>query len=137
MLRKSHRSAKLSAYNTSAALARRKASNEARSIAGPAPIYPDAARPGQPTGEYVEAFWRGQLVRLELGRPYPPKASKRPRCDQACVLVGDQVLIDAAGLTAIFDELRAQLTVKAPSLRALAGMQQGYTERDEADAAAA
>lgn len=128
---KSHRFARC---NTPQALARRKAGSEARSIAGPAPIYPAAVRPGQPTGEYVEAFWRGQLVRLELGCPYPPKAGKRPRCDQASVLVGDQVLIDAAGLTAIFDELRAQLTVKAPSLRALSTMQQGYSERDETDA---
>ena len=136
MPRKSHRSARLAAYNTPAALARRKASNEARSIAGPAPVYPDAARPGQPTGEYIEAFWRGQFVRLELGRPYPPSAGKRPRCDQASVLVGDQVLIDAAGLTAIFDDLRAQLTARAPSLRAMVAMQQGYSARDEADAEA-
>lgn len=135
MSRKSRRSARLDAYNAPAALARRKAGKEARSMAGPAPNYPAAPRPGQPTGEYVEAFWRGQLVRLDLGRPYPPKAGKRPRCDQACVLVGDQVLIDAAGLTAIFDELRAQLAVKSPSLRMLAQMQEANTARDEIDAA--
>jgi hypothetical protein len=128
------KSQKFARFNAPPALAKRKAAAEARSIAGPAPIYPDEVRAGEPTGEYVEAFWRGQLVRLELGRPYPPSPGRRPRCDQASVLVGDQVLIDAAGLTAIFDELRAQLTVKALPLRALVGMQQGYTERDEADA---
>lgn len=136
MERKSHRSAKLAAYNAPAALARRKAGNEARSMAGPSPVYPDAPRPGQPTGEYFEAFWRGQLVRLEIGRPYPPRPGVRPRCDQGSVLVGDQVLIDAAGLTAIFDEMRAQLNVKAPSLRTLAQMQEANTARDEIDAAA-
>jgi hypothetical protein len=45
------------------------------------------------------------------------------------------VLTDAAGLTAIFDELRSQLTVKAPSLRMLAQMQEANTARDAIDAA--
>lgn len=130
------KSQKFATFNAPQALARRKAKAEAHSIAGPAPVYPDEVRAGQPTGEYVEAYWRGQLVRLDLGRPYPPSPGRRPRCDQASVLVGDQVLIDAAGLVVIFDKLRAQLTARALPLRALATMQQGYTERDEADAEA-
>ena len=121
-------------FNAPAALAKRKSDAEARSIAGPAPIYPDDVRAGEPTGEYVEAYWRGQLVRLELGRPYPPSPGRRPRCDQASVLVGDQVLIDAAGLVVILDELRAQLTARALPLRSLAGMQERYSARDEVDA---
>lgn len=129
---KSHRYA---GCNTPAALARRKAGNEARSRARPAPIYPAAVCAGQPTGEYVEAFWRGQLVRLDLGRPYPPRPGHRPRCDQASVLVGDQVLIDAAGLVVILDELRSQLIVRTMPLRALA-VADGYSARDEAAAAA-
>jgi len=119
-----------------AALARRKASNEERSIAGPAPLYPDAVRAGLLTGEYVEMLWRGQFVRLDLGRPYQPRPGHRPRCDQASVKVGDQVLIDAAGLVVILDELRSQITARSMSLRAMSGAQQGYSERDELDAIA-
>jgi hypothetical protein len=136
MPRKSHRSAKLAAYNKPAALANRKAGNEARSIAGPAPLYPDAVSAGELTGEYVEMMWRGQFVRLDLGRPYPPRPGHRPRCDQASVKVGDQVLIDAAGLVVILDELRAQITARSMPLRAFSGAQQDYSERDEADAVA-
>lgn len=135
MPRKSHRSARLAAYNAPAALARRKAGNEARSIAGHAPLYPDPVAPGALTGEYIEAFWRGQLVRLDLGRPYPPRPGHRPRCDQASVTIGGQSLINAAGLVLIFDEMRAQLTARAMPLSALAGVQHGHTAQDEADAA--
>lgn len=122
--------------NTPEALARRKDGNEARSIAGPAPIYPLQRKAGEPTGEYVELFWRGQFVRWEFGNPFPPRPGHRPRCDQASVLVGDQVPIGAAGLVAIFDALR-DAVAPAMSLRAIAGLQQGYSAQYEADAAAA
>lgn len=130
---KSHRFARC---NTPAALARRKARNEARSIAGPSPEYPPHAMPGSETGEYVEIQWRGQFVRLDLCRPFPPGPCVRARSDQASVRLGGEVLIDAAGLVVILDTLRAMVQdVRAPSLRQYASMQNGYTARDEADAA--
>lgn len=116
--------------NTPGALARRKSGNEARSIAGPSPVYPTQLRAAEPTGEYVELLWRGQLIRWEFGHPFPPRLGANPRCDQACVLVGDQVLIDAAGLVRIFDELR-EAVAPAMSRRALAGLQDGYSVQDE------
>lgn len=126
------------AQNTPAALARRKAANEARSAAGPSPNYPPQAMPGAETGEYVEIMWRGQFVRFDLCRPFPPGPCLRARSDQASVKLDGEVLIDAAGLTRIFDELREMLQgVREPSLREYASAQNGYSARDEADAAAA
>lgn len=132
---KSHRFARC---NAPPALARRKAGNEARSIAGPSPDYPPQAMPGAETGEYIEIQWRGQFVRLDLCRPFPPNPCVRARSDQASVKMGGEVLMDAAGLVDIFDALRAMVgNVRAPSLRQYASAQNGYSERDEEDAAAA
>lgn len=126
------------AQNTPAALSRRKAANEARSAAGPSPNYPPQAMPGAETGEYVEIQWRGQFVRFDLCRPFPPGPCLRARSDQAAVKLGSEVLLDAAGLVLIFDALRAMVQdVRAPSLRQYSSVQNGYSARDEADAAAA
>ena len=132
---KSHRFARC---NTPQALARRKVGIEARLIAGPSPDYPPQAMPGAETGEYVEIMWRGQSVRLDLCQPFPPGPCVRARSDQASVKLSGEVLMDAAGLVDIFDALRAMVShVRAPSLRQYASAQNGYTERDELDAAAA
>lgn len=136
MLHKSNRAR--AAQNTPQALARRKAANEARSAAGPSPDYPQQAMPGAETGEYVEIQWRGQFVRLDLCRPFPPSPCVRARSDQASVKMGGEVLMDAAGLVLILDALRAMVQdIRAPSLRQYASAQNGYSARDEADAAAA
>lgn len=137
MTKKSHHN-KHAAQNTPQALARRKAKNETRSAAGPSPEYPPQAMPGAETGEYVEIQWRGQFVRIDLCKPFPPGPCQRARSDQASVKLGGEVLIDAAGLVVILDTLRAMVQdVRAPSLRQWASMQNGYSARDELDAAAA
>ena len=57
------------------------------------------------------------------------------RSDQWAAEIDGLAVADAAGLTLLHDLLRAQFA-RAPSRRALAGMQDSYSARDEADAAA-
>jgi hypothetical protein len=95
--------------------------------ARPAPEYP----PDLPTsGEWLAARVHGQFVVIHLHR------LPSHRTDQWGATLGDQVLTDAAGLTVLCTELRHAIG-RVPSRRAYALMQNGYSARDEADAAAA
>lgn len=95
--------------------------------ARPAPEYP----PDLPaSGEWLAARVHGQLVVIHLHRV------PSHRTDQWGATLGDRVLTDAAGLTVLCTELRHAIG-RVPSRRAYASLQQHYSTRDEADAAAA
>lgn len=113
-------------YNaTPGAYARRSAAREAASIAGPAPAYPAMA---PVHGEWLGGRINGHTVIMRLIR------NPHHRSDQFSAEIDGEVVADAAGLTRLHDLLRAGWP-KAPSLRSLAGMQEGYSARDDADAA--
>lgn len=57
------------------------------------------------------------------------------RSDQWAAEIDGETVADAAGLTRLHDLLRSRWP-KMQSRRELAGMQAGYSARDEADAAA-
>lgn len=95
--------------------------------AGPAPEYP----PDLPqSGEWLAARVHGQTVVIHLHR------LPSHRTDQWAALLDGRMLTDAAGLTVLCTALRHAIG-RVPSLRAYAAMQNGYTAKDEADAAAA
>lgn len=115
-------------YNaTPGAHQRRKRAREAASIAGPAPIYPPMA---PLHGDWLGGRINGHTVIIRLMR------GQAHRSDQWAAELDGETVADAAGLTRLHDLLRAQWP-RAHSLRSLAGMHQGYTEMDEADAATA
>jgi hypothetical protein len=58
------------------------------------------------------------------------------RCDQWAAEIDGEVIAEAAGLTVLVALLRQRFG-KAPSKRHLDGIQNGYSARDDADAAAA
>ena len=114
-------------YNaTPGAHARRRAAREAASIAGPAPAYPPTA---PLHGDWLGGCVNGHTVIMRLMR------DPQHRSDQWAAEIDGLAVADAAGLTLLHDLLRAQFA-RAPSRRALAGMQDSYSARDEADAAA-
>lgn len=113
---------------TPGAFARRKAAREAASRAGPSPEYPATLRPGAHTDEWVEVRLNGCTVRIQLGAP-----GGKGRSDQRSAWVDGELLASAIGLTALFDMVRGLLP-SAPSLRALASIQNGFTPQDEIDA---
>ena len=115
-------------YNaTPGAHARRSASREAASIAGPSPVYPSLA---PLHGDWIGACINGQPVIIRLAR------DSRHRTDQWAAEIDGVVVADAAGMTALVTLLRGQFA-RAPSKRQLGCMQNGYTARDEEDARAA
>jgi hypothetical protein len=81
------------------------------------------------SGEWLAARIRGQLVVIDLHK-WPEH-----RVDQWAAVREGELLSDAAGLTVLCTLLRQSMG-RPLSLRAYAGLQQGYTARDEADAAA-
>jgi hypothetical protein len=111
--------------------ARLRARREAAIRARPAPVYPPITRPGAHTDEWIEVRLNGHTVRVQLGVP-----GGIGRSDQRSAWIDDALLTRAAGLTWLFDRVRAMLPA-APSRRLLAGLQQGYSLRDEADASSA
>lgn len=105
----------------------RQRAREAASIAGPAPAYPPTA---PLHGDWLGGRINGQTIIIRLMR------DPQHRSDQWAAEIDGDTVADAAGLTRLHDLLRERWP-KAPSKRALAGMQEGYSARDEADAAAA
>ena len=105
---------------------RRKAAREAASIAGPAPAYPPTA---PVHGDWLGGCINGHVVIMRLMR------DPSHRSDQWAAEIDGEAVSDAAGLTRLLDLLRVQWP-KAPSLRMLARLRDGYSGRDEADAAA-
>lgn len=96
-------------------------------MARPAPEYP----PDLPTqGEWLAGYVRDRLVVIHLHR------DSRHRVDQWAAELDGAMIEPAAGLTVLCDRLRQALG-RPMSLRAVAGLQSGYTARDEADAMAA
>ena len=106
---------------------RRQRARESASIAGPAPAYPPAA---PLHGDWLGGRINGHTVIIRLMR------DPAHRSDQWAAEVDGKTVADAAGLTRLHDLLRERWP-KAPSKRALCAAQERYTERDEADAAAA
>jgi hypothetical protein len=82
------------------------------------------------TGDWIGGRINGQTVIISLQR------ETWHRCDQWAALIDGKVIAGAAGLTALWALLKDRWG-RAPSLRMLATMRQGHSERDEADAAAA
>lgn len=114
-------------YNaTPGAHARRRALREAASIAGPAPAYPATA---PLHGDWLGGCINGHTVIMRLMR------DPRHRSDQWAAEVDGEAVADAAGLTRLHDLLREGWP-KAQSKRTLCQRQDGYSARDEADAAA-
>lgn len=112
-------------YNaTPGAYARRSASREAASIAGPAPAYPPMA---PVHGDWLGGQINGHTVIIRLMR------EPGHRSDQFAAEIDGETVADAAGLTRLHDLLRSQWP-RAHSRRSLAQTHQGHTERDEADA---
>lgn len=115
-------------YNaTPGAHARRRAAREAASIAGPAPAYPPTA---PLHGDWLGGCINDHTVIIRLMR------DPAHRSDQWAAEVDGVAVVDAAGLTRLHDLLRSQWP-SAQSKRTLCAVQNGYSERDEADAAAA
>ena len=115
-------------YNTTpGSHARRKAARLAASIAGPAPCYPATA----PTaGEWWGGCINGQTVIASLIR------DPGHRCDQWRVEIDGVIVAQAMGLVDLCVLLRGRFG-RAPSRRMLAGLQEGYSARDEAATAGA
>ena len=80
-------------------------------------------------GEWLGGRINGHTVIMRLIR------NPHHRSDQFEAEIDGKVVADAAGLTRLHDLLRVQWP-KAPSLRMLAGLRDGYSGRDEADAVA-
>lgn len=115
-------------YNaTPGAHARRRAAREAESIAGPAPAYPPTA---PLHGDWLGGCINGHIVIMRLMR------DPAHRSDQWAAEIDGAAVADAAGLTRLHDLLRAGWP-RAQSKRTLCGAQDGYSVRDETDAAAA
>jgi hypothetical protein len=96
--------------NTPQARAKRRATLDAKRIAGPAPVYPAAA---PLNGDWLGACVNGHTVIIRLCR------APGHRSDQWAAEIDGEVIAQAAGLTLLFDMLRERLP-KAPSLRMLA-----------------
>lgn len=110
------------------AFARRRAARERASRVSPTPEYPAIVKPGAHTDEWVSVRLNGHTVRVQLGAP-----GGKGRSDQRSAWVDGELLAPAVGLTALFDLVRGMLP-SAPSLRALASVQNGFTAQDELDA---
>ena len=123
----SRRSAWACYNSTPGAHARRSAAREAASIAGPAPEYPLLA---PLHGDWLGGCVNGHTVIMRMVR------DSRHRSDQWAAEIDGVTVADAGGLVALLDLLRHRFG-KAPSKRALATVQNGYTERDELDATSA
>ena len=112
-------------YNsTPGAHSRRQRQREAASIAGPAPEYPSLA---PLHGDWLGGCVNGHTVIMRMSR------DSGHRCDQWAAEVNGVTVADAAGLVVLLELLRHRFG-KAPSKRALATVQNGYSERDEMDA---
>lgn len=96
-------------------------------MAAPAPIYPADA---PLTGDWLGGRINGHTVIMELVR------LPGHRSDQWAAWIDGVQVTDAAGLTELWRAVKRRWP-RAPSLQSLATMQQGYSARDEADAAAA
>lgn len=104
--------------------ARLRARREAAILARPAPEYP----PELPTsGEWLAGYVHGSLVVIHFHR------DAKHRADQWAGELNGAMIESAAGLTVLCDRLRHSLG-RPMSRRAVAGLQNGYTARDEADA---
>jgi len=106
---------------------RRQAKREAASMAAPCPIYPADA---PLTGDWLGGRINGHTIIMDLVR------LPGHRSDQWAAWIDGQPVTDAAGLTELWRAVK-QRWPRAPSLQALATMQQHYSARDEADAKAA
>ena len=93
----------------------------------PAPEYPPDL---PPSGEWLAAHVHGQTVVIHLHRLLSH------RTDQWGATLDGEIISDAAGMTVICTALRHAIG-RVPSRRAYASMQNGYSARDEADAATA
>ena len=107
--------------------ARRKAAREAASIASPTPCYPATA---PLTGDWWGGRINGQTVVAHLTR------DPGHRCDQWRVEIDGAIVAGSMGLVDLCALLRGRFG-KAPSRRLLAGLRDGYSAMDEADAMAA
>ena len=132
----SHKMQRLQAWNQPHVRARKIARADAERLAAPAPIYPNELAPGTPTGEWIGGCVNGVTMIYRLDAPMPTRRGIRPRCDQRRVMRDGQQISPAMGITDAMDKLRAEFARAMPR-RAIAGIQERYTERDEADAAAA
>ncbi len=113
-------------YNTTpGSHARRKAAREAASIAGPAPCYPATA---PLTGDWFGGRINGQTVIAALIR------DPGHRCDQWRVEIDGVIVAHSMGLVDLCVLLRGKFG-KAPSRRMLATICEGFSARDEQDAA--
>ena len=113
-------------YNaTPGAHQRRQRAREAASIAGPAPAYPPTA---PLHGDWLGGCINGHAVIIRLMR------DPAHRSDQWAAEIDGATVADAAGLTRLHDLLRAQWP-RAHSRRSLAQVLEGYSSRDEANAA--
>ena len=75
----------------------------------------------------------GVTTRVELHQA-PGSGNARPRCDSLEGRV-DGAVVARGGINAINRYAAQRLVPRAMSRRAVVGMQWGYSERDEADAA--
>ena len=107
--------------------ARLRARREAAILARPAPIYPPL---DLPTGDWLGGCINGQTVILHLQR------EMWHRSDQWAAWIDGALVESGAGLTTLLGLLKHRWG-RAPSRRLLAGLQQGYSGRDETDAASA
>ena len=98
--------------NTPQARAKRRATLDAKRIAGPAPIYPAAA---PIHGDWLGGQINGHAVIMRMMR-HP-----RHRSDQWAAEIDGETVADSAGLTALLDLLRQRFP-RAPSLKQLASM---------------
>lgn len=96
-------------------------------MAAPAPSYPSEA---PLDGEWLGGRVNGCTVIMQMMR------MPGHRCDQWAAWIDGVLVTDASGLTELWRAIKKRWP-RAPSLEMLATMHQGYTARDEADAAAA
>lgn len=98
--------------NCPQARSKRRATLDAKRIAGPAPVYPATA---PVHGDWLGWQVNGHTVIVRMMR-HP-----RHRSDQWAAEIDGEAVADAIGLTALLDLLRQRFP-KAPSLRQLASM---------------
>ena len=127
---------RLKAWNRPHVRARKIARADAERLAAPAPIYPHEQAPGAPTGEWIGGCVNGVTMIYRLDAPMPTRRGIRPRCDQRRVMRDGAQISPAMGITDAMDKLRGEFA-RATSRKAIAGMQERYSVRDELDAAAA
>jgi hypothetical protein len=132
--RKSRHSTRLAAFNSTQSAAKRRATNDARRMALEPPLYPAERKAGAHVDEFIHARIYGQTVFVELRAPFATSAA-RPRCECVSVWADGACIIRSTGKTGAF-AAAAERIARPVSRKQLAGMQQGYSQADEAEIAA-